>query len=78
MSKVIYEPHPVSMERKAELHAQGYRIIDARFAPADAKPEPVAAPEPEPTPEPEPVVEVVEEAPKRRGRPVKPSVAPKA
>lgn len=34
--KVIYEPHPVSPERKAELVAQGYRIVDARFAPADA------------------------------------------
>lgn len=34
--KVIYEPHPVSPERKAELVAQGYRIMDAKFAPADA------------------------------------------
>ena len=42
--KIIYEPHPVSAERKAELRAQGYKIIDAVFAPADAKkPEPVAA-----------------------------------
>lgn len=31
--KVIYEPHPVSAERKAELVAAGYKIIDARFAP---------------------------------------------
>lgn len=31
--KVIYEPHPVAPERKAELRAQGYRIIDAVFAP---------------------------------------------
>ena len=31
--KVIYEPHPVSTERKAELRAQGYKIIDAKFDP---------------------------------------------
>lgn len=31
--KVIYEPHPVSPERKAELVAAGYKIIDAVFAP---------------------------------------------
>src|SRR5690554_6534969 len=31
--KVVYEPHPVSPKRKAELIAQGYKIIDARFAP---------------------------------------------
>jgi len=31
--EVIYEPHPVSPERKAELRAEGYKIIDARFAP---------------------------------------------
>lgn len=36
MENVIYEPHPVSRERKAELRAQGYRIIDARFAPLGA------------------------------------------
>lgn len=35
---IAYEPHPVSPERKAELMAQGYRIIDAKFAPKDAKP----------------------------------------
>lgn len=29
--KVIYEPHPVSPERKAELRGQGYKIIDAVF-----------------------------------------------
>lgn len=31
--KICYEPHPVSSERKAELRAQGFKIIDARFAP---------------------------------------------
>lgn len=37
ISPVWYEPHPVTPERKAELRAQGYRIIDAQFAPADAE-----------------------------------------
>ena len=31
--KIAYEPHPVSPERKAELRAQGLKIIDAAFAP---------------------------------------------
>lgn len=31
--RVIYEPHPVSPERKAELRAQGFKIIDASFGP---------------------------------------------
>ena len=35
MEKIIYEPHPVTPERKAELRAQGYKIIDAQFAPDD-------------------------------------------
>lgn len=35
---IAYEPHPVSPERKAELVSQGYRIVDARFAPADTQP----------------------------------------
>lgn len=34
--QVIYEPHPVTMERKAELLKAGYRIIDAIYAPKDA------------------------------------------
>jgi hypothetical protein len=38
MSNVIYEPHPVSPERKRELVSQGYRIIDAKFAPEGHKP----------------------------------------
>lgn len=33
--KIHYEPHPVTPERKVELRAQGFRILDARFAPAD-------------------------------------------
>jgi hypothetical protein len=36
--QIIYEPHPVSLERKAELREQGYTIIDARFKPAEAAP----------------------------------------
>lgn len=31
--KIIYEPHPVSPERKAELRAAGYTIIDAIYEP---------------------------------------------
>lgn len=31
--QIIYEPHPVSPERKTELRKQGFKIIDARFAP---------------------------------------------
>lgn len=31
--KVVYEKHPVTPERKAELRQKGYKIIDARFAP---------------------------------------------
>lgn len=33
--KTIYIPHPVSPELKAKLRAEGYKIIDARFAPVD-------------------------------------------
>lgn len=31
--EIRYEKHPVSPERKAELRKQGFKIIDARFAP---------------------------------------------
>jgi hypothetical protein len=34
MAKIIYEPHPISPARKAKLQAEGYKIIDAIFAPA--------------------------------------------
>lgn len=37
---IHYEPHPVTPERKAELRAQGYKILDAIYAPPAAKPEP--------------------------------------
>ena len=46
--EVIYEPHPVSPERKAELRAKKLKIIDERFKPkgkkADAKAETKPAP----------------------------------
>jgi hypothetical protein len=35
--KIIYEPHPVTPERKKELRQQGYTIIDAIFAPEGVK-----------------------------------------
>lgn len=38
MREIIYEPHPVTPERKAELVSQGYQIIDAQFAPVEDKP----------------------------------------
>lgn len=41
---VAYEPHPVAPERKAELRAQGLKIIDVQFKPADAEPEEEPAP----------------------------------
>lgn len=72
----IYEPHPVSPERKAELLAQGFRIIDARFAPDGQKVIPAPAPEPATEPVAEPVTQEAPAAaePKKRGRP--PKVAP--
>lgn len=36
--KVVYEPHPVSTERKAEIVADGCKIIDAVFAPEQSRP----------------------------------------
>lgn len=42
--KVVYEQHPVSAERKAELRQKGYKIIDAKFAPEGYEhPEPIKA-----------------------------------
>lgn len=34
---IHYEPHPVSPERKAQLKAQGFNIIDSKFAPPAAR-----------------------------------------
>lgn len=42
--KIVYEPHPVTPERKAELRAKGFKIIDARFDP-NPKPEKPEKPE---------------------------------
>jgi hypothetical protein len=61
MTKIAYEPHPVSPERKAELVAAGFKIMDIAFKPADAPSAPVvkaveieieAAPEVEAAPAP--------------------------
>ena len=42
--KIVYEQHPVTAERKADLRQKGYKIIDAKFAPDDYKhPEPIKA-----------------------------------
>lgn len=37
--KTIYEKHPITDDRKAELMAKGYRILDARFEPEEEKQE---------------------------------------
>lgn len=39
--EVIYEPHPVTPERKAELKKAGYRIVDIKFAPPGSASHPV-------------------------------------
>jgi hypothetical protein len=57
--KIAYEPHPVSLSRKAELRAAGYKIVDAKFAPAYQAPAPVAD---------EAANDVMSDTP-RRGRP---------
>lgn len=33
--KIVYEPHPVAPERRAELIGQGFKILDAVFKPQD-------------------------------------------
>lgn len=35
MKPIHYEKHPVSAERKAELLALGFKIVDLKFKPAD-------------------------------------------
>lgn len=35
--EIIYEPHPVTPERKAELREAGFKIIDAKFAPPETQ-----------------------------------------
>lgn len=36
MLEVKYVVMPIPVEQKKEYHRQGFRVIDARFAPADA------------------------------------------
>lgn len=36
---IVYEKHPVTAERKAELRAQGFKIMDARFKPEEVEQE---------------------------------------
>jgi hypothetical protein len=55
--EIVYEPHPVSPERKAELRAKGVIILDAIFKPVDTD---------EPTQDDTLAVET-----KKRGRPAK-------
>jgi hypothetical protein len=51
MKPIKYEPHPVSPERKAELIAAGFKIVDARFAPlGDVVATGADAPQPMPAP----------------------------
>lgn len=57
--KIHYEPHPVSPERKAELRSQGFKIIDAVFAPEGRQNAEEQA------------VSETQAPPKRRGRPRK-------
>ena len=84
MSKIIYEPHPVNAARKAKLQAEGYKIIDAVFAPAGTPihqklDEEVASVEPDVEVEAEAedtlvayeAEDEIEEAPAKRGRPKK-------
>lgn len=54
---VWYEPHPVTIERKEELRAQGYRIIDAAFKPEGHEDQAES--------------DNAANAPKRKGRPAK-------
>jgi hypothetical protein len=66
---IAYEPHPVSPERKAELRAQGFKIIDARFKPLDVVEVVGADADAVQTKE----TKTQAEAPVRRGRPRKAS-----
>jgi hypothetical protein len=36
MLEIKYVAMPITVEQKKEYHRQGFRVIDARFAPADA------------------------------------------
>jgi hypothetical protein len=84
MAKIIYEPHPISPARKAKLQADGYKIMDAIFAPAgtpihqkldteEASVEPEAKPENTPVAY-EPEAEI-EEAAEKLDEPVEEYIA---
>lgn len=47
MRQVVYVEHPVTPERKKELNAKGFKIVDIAFAPADYKAPQVQEPEQE-------------------------------
>lgn len=64
--EIHYEPHPVTPERKAELRAQGFKIVDVRFAP-EGWDDGLQAEETEAEAEAQPV----DTAPRKRGRPKK-------
>lgn len=55
--EIAYEPHPVSVERKRELNAKGFKIVDIVFAPEGYKAPQAKVQEPE------------QEQRKQRGRP---------
>lgn len=55
--EIAYEPHPVSAERKRELNAKGFKIMDIVFAPEGYKAPQAQVQEPE------------QEQRKQRGRP---------
>ena len=62
MAKIAYVKHPVSRELKNKVRGEGFRIIDAKFAPKGA--EIYAVQEEE-------KAEEVKPAPRKRGRPRK-------
>lgn len=39
LTKIAYETHPVPYERKRELNAQGFKVLDIRFKPKDERDE---------------------------------------
>ena len=48
--KIIYVEMPISIEQKKEYNRQGYRVVDAQFAPEGYElPEGLAAAEPKRT-----------------------------
>ncbi len=55
--EIAYEPHPVTPERKRELNAKGFKIVDIAFAPEGYKAPQAQVQEPE------------QEQRKQRGRP---------